>query len=264
MTTTSSPPASPTQAIIDRHDRTMTQNYARYPIAMVRGQGVHLWDAQGKQYLDLFAGFGGPILGHCHPELIDALTQQAQKLWHVGNLFHTEPQTRLAEAIATMGFGGQSYFCHSGSDANEAAFKLARLYGKARPGPSGPRYKVISTLKSFHGRGFAAMVATGQDKVRQGFEPLLPGFVHVPYNDAAAVEAAIDDHTVAVIVEPIQGEGGINVPDDDYLPRLRRLCDERDLLLIVDEVWTGCGRTGRAFAHQHWGIVPDIMTLAKG
>src|SRR5690606_6694841 len=144
------------------------------------------------------------------------------------------------------------------------AFKLARLYGKAHPGPSGPRYKVISTLKSFHGRGFAAMVATGQDKVRQGFEPLLPGFVHVPYNDAAAVEAAIDDHTVAVIVEPIQGEGGITVPDDDYLPRLRRLCDERDLLLIVDEVWTGCGRTGRAFAHQHWGIVPDIMTLAKG
>ncbi len=251
-------PGAATRAIIDRHDRYMTINYGRYPIAIVRGSGCEMFDAEGKRYLDLFAGFGGPVLGHCHPELVAAVTEQAQKLWHVGNLFHTEPQTRLAEAIAVHGFGGRSFFCHSGADANEAAIKLARLYGR------GKRFKVIATTNSFHGRSFATMMATGQAKVREGFDPLLAGFAHVPFNDLAAMRAAVDDQTVAILVEPIQGEGGVNVPNDDYLPGLRQLCDERDLLLICDEVWTGVGRTGRWFAHQHWGIKPDIMTLAKG
>ena len=166
----------------------------------------------------------------------------------------------MAEAIATHGFGGRSCFGHSGSDSNEAAFKLVRLYGRRN---GGNRYKVIATERGFHGRGFAAMNATGGEKVRKGYNPFLTGFSHVPYNDLAAMEAAIDDETAAIIVEPIQGEGGMHLPDADYLPGLRALCDQHDLLLIVDEVWTGCGRTGRWFAYQHSGITPDIMTLGK-
>ncbi|MBI1367990.1 MAG: aminotransferase class III-fold pyridoxal phosphate-dependent enzyme [Planctomycetes bacterium] len=235
----------------------MSHNIPRYAITMIEGRGCELTDSTGKKYLDLFSGFGAGILGHCHEDLVAAATKQVNKLWHVGNLLHTEPQTRLAEEIAKRGFNGRSYFCHSGSDANEAAFKLARLYGQ------GKRYKVLSTTNSFHGRGFAAMMATGQDKVRLGYQPYLPGFSSVPYNDLPAMKAAIDDQTVAIIVEPIQGEGGINIPDDDYLPGLRKLCDEHDLLLIVDEVWTGCGRTGNWFAYQHAGIEPDMMTLGK-
>lgn len=261
------------ERIIAAHDRFMTINYPRYPIAMVRGAGCELEDADGKRYLDLFAGFGAPVLGHCHPALVEAVTEQAGKLWHVGNLLHTEPQTRAAEAISRHSFGaagleGRVFFCHSGADANEAAIKLARLYGKANPGRTNPdqggRYKVISTTRSFHGRSFATMGATGNPAVRVGFEPLLPGYSNVDYNDIEAVKAQLDDQTVAVIVEPIQGEGGVNVPDDSYLPALRALCDEHDLLLIVDEVWTGCGRTGKWFGHQHWPVTPDIMTLGKG
>ncbi|MFW6059065.1 MAG: aspartate aminotransferase family protein [Phycisphaeraceae bacterium] len=251
-------------AIIDRHDRFMSINYGRLPIAMVRGQGSTLEDADGTRYTDLFAGFGAGLLGHCHPDLVAAVTEQANTLWHVGNLLHTEPQTRLAEAIATHGFGGKSFFCHSGADANEAAIKLARLHGRARPGRNGPRYKVISAKQSFHGRSFATMAATGQPKVSEPFHPLAPGFVHVEFNDLNEIEAAIDDETAAVLLEPIQGEGGVRVPTDDYLPRLRELCDAHELLLMMDEVWTGCGRTGRYFAHQHWNIEPDVMTLAKG
>jgi len=251
-------PGPRTQAVIDRHDRYLSINYNRFPIAIERAAGCEMFDGEGRRYLDLFAGFGGPILGHCHPDLVQALTEQAHKVWHVGNLFHTEPQTLLAEAIARHGFGGRSFFCHSGADANEAALKLARLYGQ------GKRYKIVATHHSFHGRSFATMMATGQPKVREGFEPLLPGFSHVPYNDLDAMRQAVDDETVAILIEPIQGEGGVNMPDDDYLPALRRLCDERDMLLICDEVWTGCGRTGRWFAHQHWNIEPDMMTLAKG
>ncbi len=260
--------AAPLDDVIGKHDQFMSINYSRYPIVLERGHGAHLWDSHGKHYLDLFAGFGGPVLGHCHPDLIRAVNDQMHKLWQVGNLFHTEPQTRVAQTLHRIGFGGRSFFCHSGADANEAAIKLARLYGKAFPakaaGTVEGRYKIVTALNSFHGRTFGAMMATGQDKVRKGFEPLLPGFNHVPFNDLTAVERAIDDQTVAVMVEPIQGEGGVNVPGDDYLPGLRKLCDDRDLLLICDEVWTGCGRTGRWFAHQHWNIAPDIMTLAKG
>ncbi|MEE9212699.1 MAG: aminotransferase class III-fold pyridoxal phosphate-dependent enzyme, partial [Phycisphaeraceae bacterium] len=198
-----------TQQIIDRRDRSMCINYPRYPIAMVRGEGCHLYDARGRQYLDLFAGFGAGLLGHCHRDLVRAATEQVNKLWHTGNLFHSEPQTLLAERIARCGFGGRSFFCHSGADANEAAFKLSRLYGKARPGPNGMRYKVVSCATSFHGRSFGTMVATGQPKVRAGYDPFLPGFVNVAFNDLGAIERAIDPETVALIVEPIQGEGGV-------------------------------------------------------
>ena len=256
--------------IVHRHDDFMSANYPRYPVAFVSGEGCRLTDADGERYLDLFAGFGAPVLGHCHPDLVEAVTEQAQRLWHVGNLFHTEPQTLAAEAISRLGFGGRSFFCHSGADANEAAIKLARLYGKHRRGDSTGehgRYKIISCTHSFHGRSFGTMGATANPKVREGFAPLLPGYTNVAYNDVAAVEAAIDDETVAILAEPIQGEGGVNVPDADYFPRLRALCDERDVLLICDEVWTGCGRTGRYFGYQHFfeeGTHPDIMTLGKG
>lgn len=261
-------------SIIQEHDAYMSLNYPRYPIAMVRGEGSELYDADGKRYLDLFAGFGAGILGHCHRDLVRVVTEQAQQLWHVGNLFHTQPQNEAAEQIFKHGFGGRSFFCHSGADANEAAIKLARLYGKKHPGkakatPGEPgaaygRYKIIATTGSFHGRTLGTMVATGQAKVREGFEPWLPGYMHVPYNDLPAITAAIDDETIAILVEPIQGEGGVNVPDENYLTGLRKLADERDLVLIFDEVWTGCGRTGKWFAHQHWNVSPDIMTLAKG
>ena len=247
--------------IIERRDRFMMHNYPRYPIVMARGQGCHLYDTEGLEYLDLFAGFGAGLLGHCHPDLVRAVTEQANLLWHPGNLMHTEPQGQLAEAIAKNGFGGQSFFCHSGADANVAAIKLARLYG----GESlKKRYKIITTHHSFHGRLFGAMEATGQPAVSAGYEPLLEGFSHAPYNDLDAMANAIDDETVAIMVEPIQGEGGMNIPDEGYLLGLRQLCNDHDLLLICDEVWTGCGRTGRYFAHQHWGVEPDVMTLAKG
>lgn len=255
------------QELMSRSDAALSPNYGRYPIAIERGEGSVLFDAEGKRYIDLFAGFGAPVLGHCHPDLVRAVTEQAQKLWHVGNLLYTEPQVEAAEFIKRLGFGGLSFFSHSGADANEAAIKLARLYGKANRGKSTGawgRYKVISATKSFHGRSFATMGATGQEAVRQGFEPLLPGFENVAYNDLSAIEAAMDDETVAVIVEPIQGEGGINVPDPEYFKRLRALCDERDVLLIADEVWTCCGRTGKVFGHQLWDVVPDIMTMGKG
>ena len=247
-------------ATIERRERFMTQNYPRWGITVVEGSGCEFTDSTGTTYLDLFAGTGATILGHCHPELVAAATEQAGKLWHVGNLLDNEPQSLLAEAIARHGFGGRSCFAHSGSDSNEAAFKLVRLYGR-RDGRD--RYKVIATDRAFHGRGFAAMNATSGEKARKGYEPFLDGFSHVPYNDLAAMEAAIDDQTAAIIIEPIQGEGGVHVPDDDYLPGLRALCDRHDLLLILDEVWTGCGRTGQWFAYQASGITPDIMTLGK-
>lgn len=255
-----------TQPILERFDKYVIANHVRYPIVIESGKGCRLTDTEGKQYLDLFAGFGAGILGHCHPDLVAAGTKQMSKIWHVGNLLHTEPQSELAEHISTKGFRGKCFFAHSGADANEAAIKLARLYGKANRGHSKHafgRHRVISATQSFHGRSFATMGATAAPAVREGFGPFLPGFEVVAYNSIPAIEAALDDDTVAIIVEPIQGEGGVNVPDDDYLPKLRALCDERDLLLIFDEVWVGCGRTGRYFGHQHWEVKPDVMTLGK-
>ena len=261
MDTTSTPE---NQRIIAEHDRFLINTYSRFPLAFVRGEGCELFDADGKRYLDLFAGFGAPILGHCHPDLIQAVIEQAQTLWHAGNQYYTVLQNEVAQAISQHGFGGLTFFSHSGADANEGAIKLARIYGRTGPTEDEPRYGVITAQQSFHGRSFATMAATGQPAVRKGFEPQVDGFVQVPFNDLAAIEHAISPQTVAVMVEPIQGEGGVIVPNDEYLPGLRQLCDRYGLLLIFDEAWTGCGRTGRYFAHQHWGVEPDIMTLAKG
>ncbi|MEO6437237.1 MAG: acetylornithine/succinylornithine family transaminase [Tepidisphaeraceae bacterium] len=259
------PTVSPTQSILERGQRVLIGNYARLPIVMDRGEGAWLWDTDGRKYLDLFAGFGGCVLGHCHPALVAAATQQAQKLWHVGNTFYTEPQIELAERLNQTAFTGQAFFSHGGADANEAAIKLARLRGLAG---GGKRWKTVSLLKSFHGRTLAMISATGNPAVREGFGPPVPGFINVEPTDFDAIVAACDDETAAVIIEPIQGEGGVNVYPEGHIARIRKLCDERGITLIFDEVWTGCGRTGRWFAHQHFTengkvIEPDIMTLGK-
>ncbi len=248
------------EQLVERSKQVLMSNYARLPVVMTRGEGSSLWDASGKRYLDLFAGFGGAILGHCHPALVAAATEQAQRLWHVGNQFYTEPQMEFAQRLNRTAFDGQAFFCHSGAEANEAAVKLARLRGSE----SNPkRWKIIALNKSFHGRTLAMITATGNPAVKAGFEPLMPGFVHVEGGDYDALVAAVDDETAGIIVEPIQGEGGINQYPADYLPKVRKLCDERGLTLIVDEVWTGCGRTGRWFCHQHMNVQPDVMTLGK-
>jgi acetylornithine aminotransferase len=233
---------------------------------MARGKGAELWDTDGKKYLDLFAGFGGAILGHCHPELIAAANAQMQKLWHVGNTYHTEPQVEFAERLNRHAFEGHAFFCHSGLEADEAACKLARLRGQTfSPG----RWKIISLTKSFHGRSLAMIAATGNPAVREGFGPIVPGFVHVDAGCIAALEKAIDPETCGVIMEPIQGEGGINLYPPGYAHQVRELCNQRDLTLIFDEVWTGCGRTGRWFGYQHFQtpdgkpVEPDIITMGK-
>jgi acetylornithine/N-succinyldiaminopimelate aminotransferase len=255
-----------TSQILQRGQHVLIGNYARQPIVMEHGEGSWVWDASGKKYLDLFAGFGGCVLGHCHPALIDAATRQAQKLWHVGNTFYTEPQIELGERLNKFAFEGQAFFCHSGLEANEAACKLARLRGHDR---TPPRWKIISLQNSFHGRSLAMIGATGNPAVKAGFEPAVQGFCQVPAGDIAALRKAVDDQTAGIIMEPIQGEGGINLYPEGYAADVRKLCDENKLTLIFDEVWTGCGRTGHWFGHQHFRdasgkvIQPDIMTLGK-
>jgi predicted acetylornithine/succinylornithine family transaminase len=249
--------------VIARANDVLIGNYARLPISMARGDGVRLWDASGKEYLDLFAGFGGCVLGHCHPDLVRAAQQQATQLWHVGNQFHSLPQTELAERLNKTAFNGKAFFCHSGLEANEAAVKLARLRGLAN---GGKRWKTVSLIKSFHGRSLAMIAATGNPQVKEGFGPPVPGFSNVDPLDFDAISAAVDDETCAVIMEPIQGEGGINLYPPGHASRIRKLCDERGVTLIFDEVWTGVGRTGKWFGHQHLdagSVTPDIMTLGK-
>jgi len=244
--------------VLQQYSQFVIGNYKRTPIVVTRAEGSLFWDSEGRRYIDLFPGWGCSLIGHCHPRVVEAIRRQSGELIHVDNTFYTVEQGRLAEMLAVRSFGGRCFFCNSGAEANEAAIKLARrAAGKGR-------YKIITMEKSFHGRTFGAMSATAQSKIHTGYEPLLPGFVYVPYNDIDAVAAAVDDETAAVMLEPIQGEGGVNIPNEDYLPRLRDLCDDRNLRLIVDEVQTGCGRTGKWFAYQHSGIEPDIMTLAKG
>ena len=254
------------QQWVERGQQALIQNYARQPITMVRGEGAYVWDADGKRYLDLFAGFGGGILGHCHPELVAAATEQAKTLWHVGNSFYTPAQIEFAEHLRQHAFEGQAFFCHSGAEANEAACKLSRLRGASR---NPHRWKIISLTHSFHGRTLAMIAATGNPAVRQGFEPEVPGFSQVEAGNFHALQKAVDEHTGGVLLEPIQGEGGINFYPDGYIQRVRELCNEKHLTLIFDEVWTGCGRTGKWFGHQHFldksgkVIEPDIMTLGK-
>lgn len=248
-----------TQELIAASSACLANTYARFPIVLVRGQGVRLWDSDGKEYLDFVGGIAVDALGHCHPKMVEAIRRQAETLIHVSNLYHIEPQIRLAQRLCECTFADRVFFCNSGAEANEAAIKLARKWAKDTW--SSERTDIIVTSHAFHGRTLATVTATG--KYTQGFEPLLPGFPRVPFNNLAAVERAIDSHTCAVLVEPVQGEGGVVVPGDDYLPGLRRLCDNAGILLILDEVQSGMGRTGKLFAYEHWGAAPDILTTAK-
>ena len=256
--------ATSSAEIIDLYRQYVIGNYTRYPVCLVRGEGSFVWDAEGNRYLDFFPGWGCGLLGHCPPRVVEAVREQVGQLIHVPNTWYTEPQGLLAQALSQRSdFGGRAFFCNSGTEANEAAIKLARLYGKAHS-PSGThRYKIITMLNSFHGRTLGSLSATAQPKYHAGIEPILPGFVYCPYGDLDAVAARIDNETCAVMVEPIQGEGGVNLPPPGYLQGLRQLCDQHGLLLIFDEVQTGMGRTGKWYAHQHWSVTPDIVTLAK-
>ncbi|HEX8339778.1 MAG TPA: acetylornithine transaminase [Tepidisphaeraceae bacterium] len=251
---------STTQQWLERANNSLIGNYGRAPVLMERGEGCWVWDSEGRKYLDLFAGFGGCVLGHAHPELIAAATQQAGRLWHVGNALYTEPQIEFSERIRTHAFDGRAFFCHSGLEANEAAVKLARLRGLA---DGGKKWKTVSLNKSFHGRSLAMIAATGNPAVKDGFGPPVPGFTNVDPLDLDAIREAVDDETCAILMEPIQGEGGVNLYPPGHLQAVRDLCDERGLTLIFDEVWTGCARTGRWFAHQHDNVSPDILTLGK-
>jgi predicted acetylornithine/succinylornithine family transaminase len=245
-------------AMIDLYSRYVIGNYTRYPVCLVRGEGSWVWDAEDKRYLDFFPGWGCDLIGHCPPHVVQAVQDQAARLIHVPNTWYTEAQGLLAQALSERsGFDGRCFFCNSGTEAIEAAIKVARLNGK--PG----RYKIIATINSFHGRTFGALSATGQPKYHQGLDPLLAGFSHVPFGDLDAAGRAIDEETCAILVEPIQGEGGINIAPDGYLEGLRELADRHKLLLMFDEVQSGMGRTGKWFAHQHWGVRPDVVTLAK-
>jgi len=246
-----------TQEIIDLFDKYVIGNYPRLPRVITRGEGCYCYDADGNKILDMFPGWAVSAIGHCHPKVVAAIRKQAGELLHIDNTFYSEPQGKLAKLLSERAFGGKCFFCNSGAEANEAALKLARLH------TSPEKYKFITCEGSFHGRTFATMTATAQPKHHEGLLPLLPGFIYVPFNDVAALEAAFGDEVAAVMVEPIQGEGGINVATEKYLGTIRRLCDENGALVIFDEVQTGIGRTGKWFAYQHFGVEPDIMTMAK-
>ncbi len=243
-------------------ERHVAATYSRYPIALVRGKGMHVWDASGNKYLDFVAGVAVNSLGHCHPQVVRAIRKQAGQLLHVSNWFHIEPQAHLAAEITRLSFGGKVFFCNSGTEANEGAIKLARRFFVDQ----GQKHKteIITTYQAFHGRTLGAMSATPQDKIQKGFGPLVPGFKYVPFDDMAAMNKAITSKTCAVMVEPVQGESGVIIPSKTYLKKLRKLCTKRKVLLILDEIQTGFGRTGRLFAYQAFGAIPDIMTLAKG
>jgi acetylornithine aminotransferase len=249
------------QQWIEKSDKYIMKTYGRYPIVPVRGEGCRLWDADGKEYLDFLGGVAVNNLGHCHPKVVAALQKQAAELIHCSNYYHIPQQIELAELLCNHSFADKAFFCNSGAEANEAAIKLARKYSRDTYGPE--RYEIITAAESFHGRTMATVSATGQEKVQRFFDPLLHGFKHVPFNDVAALEAAVTPTTCAIMLEPIQGEGGVNMPSPGYFEAVREICDRHGLLLIFDEVQVGMGRTGKLFAYQHFGIEPDIMTLAK-
>ena len=243
-----------TSALFDRY---VIPNYGRFPVTLVRGQGSLVWDDDGRQFLDFFPGWGCNLLGHCPPAVVEAVQQQVGELIHVPNTWHIEAQGRWAKLLSDHSFGGQAFFCNSGAEANEAAIKLARLHTPA------DRFKIISFEGGFHGRTFGATCATAQPKYHDGIGPLAPGFVYAPYGDLDATRQLVDGETAAILVEPIQGEGGIRIPPRGFLEGLRKLADENDLLLMFDEVQAGVGRTGKWFAYQHFDVEPDVMTLAK-
>jgi acetylornithine/N-succinyldiaminopimelate aminotransferase len=247
--------------IIAAADGALAATYKRFPIVLVEGSGASVWDSDGRRYTDFVAGIAVCNLGHAHPAVAEALCRQAKRLLHVSNLFYTVPQTELAAWLTAHSFADRVFFCNSGAEANEAALKLVRKYFNDR-GETGRR-RVVAMERSFHGRTFATLSATGQEKVRQGFEPVLAGFEFVPFNDIAALARVVSDQTAAVVLEPVQGEGGVRPPAPGYLQAVRALCDDAGALLVFDEIQTGIGRTGKLFAHEHFGVQPDIMTLAK-
>lgn len=239
----------------------MAATYTRFPIVLTKGDGCTLWDATGREYTDFVAGIAVCNLGHAHPGIAKAIADQARRLVHVSNLYYTRPQIELAEWLVEHSFADRVFFCNSGAEANEAAIKLVRKYFRDRGVPE--RFRIITTEGSFHGRTMATLSATGQPKIRKGFEPMLEGFDIVAFNDLEAVREAVTEESCAVMVEPIQGEGGVRSPVPGYLEGLREICDREGLLLIFDEVQTGMGRTGKLFAYEHFAMTPDIMTLAK-
>jgi acetylornithine/N-succinyldiaminopimelate aminotransferase len=244
-----------------RSNQVFLHTYARQPMVLVRGEGTRLWDLDGKEYLDFLAGIAVCNLGHAHPLIAAAVSAQMQELVHVSNLYYSIPQIRLAERLVQLSFADRVFFGNSGAEANEGAIKLCRRYSREKYARE--RYKIICATNSFHGRTLATLSATGQEKFWQGFEPLLPGFVFVPYDDLPALEAAVDAQTCAVLLEPVQGEGGVKIPSPGYLPGVRQVCDRHELLLVLDEIQVGLGRTGKLFAYEHSDCRPDIITLAK-
>ncbi len=254
MATANTPSSAET---IDLFKRVVVPNYGRYPVSLERGEGSYVWDAEGNRYLDLFPGWGCNLLGHCPQPVVKAVQEQVATLIHVPNTWYTQRQGRWAQLLSEKSFGGQAFFCNSGTEANEAAIKLARLHSDK------DRYKIITFEGGFHGRTLGSTAATAQPKYHEGLGPLMAGFVYAPFGDAEAVEKLIDDETAAILVEPVQGEGGVRIAPEGFLQQLRDLADEHGLLLMFDEVQTGCGRTGKWFAYQHDGVTPDVMTLAK-
>jgi acetylornithine/N-succinyldiaminopimelate aminotransferase len=249
------------QTLMMLSEQYVAHTYARYPVVLVRGKGTRVWDQEGEEYLDFVSGLAVCNLGHCHPRVVKTIQGQAEKLIHVSNFYYIEPQIQLASLLCKHSFADKVFFCNSGAEANEGALKLARKFAKEEIGKD--RYEIITMEGSFHGRTLATLTATGQEKFHKGYEPLMPGFKYVPFNDIGAVKKAIDPKTCAVMVEPIQGEGGVNCPSEGYLKALREICDENRLLLIFDEVQVGMGRTGKLFAYEHEGVEPDMLTLAK-
>ncbi len=252
----------PTEELKDEAAKYLMQTYSRQPISIVRGRGAKVYDLEGREYLDFVGGIAVNILGHGHPDLVKAIQRQAAQLIHTSNLYYTEPQVKLARLLVDHSFADRVFFCNSGAEANEAAIKLARRYGHERHGAT--RFEVITMKNSFHGRTLGMITATGQEKVQKGFEPLMPGFAYAPFNDFNAIESMVNERTAAILLEPIQAEGGVYVANREYLRSLRELCTQQDILLIFDEIQTGMGRTGTFFAYEQLGVQPDIMTLAKG
>jgi predicted acetylornithine/succinylornithine family transaminase len=250
-----------TEELMQLGDKVIMGTYKRFPVVLVKGVGMKLWDSTGKEYLDMLAGIAVCSLGHSHPAVVAAIKEQLDKLTHVSNLYYTEPQIRLAKLLTDNSFADKVFFCNSGAEANEAAIKLARKYAHDHLG--GGKYELLTMRNSFHGRTLAAIAATGQEKFHKGFEPLPEGFRHLPFNDPVALEEAITDKTCGIMVEPIQGEGGVIIPDENYLREVRGICDKKRIVMILDEVQVGIGRTGTLFAYEQSGIRPDILTLAK-